>query len=66
VDTLTLEQRVAKLERELELLKQQSNGKATDWYDSVTGSMKDIPEEVYREFRNCCSEVRESFADSES
>ena len=66
MDTPTIEQRVANLERELELLKQKSNVKTSEWYDSVTGSMKEFPVGIYQEFRNCCLEVRESSGNTES
>lgn len=54
------EQRVSNLERELFLLKQKSVTPSENWYDDVSGSLQDIPDDVYQEFQRECREFRNS------
>ncbi len=61
-----IQKRLTTLEREVAALKSKldggSEGKKSDknWFDEVAGSMKDIPDDVYDEFLQCCREVREA------
>jgi hypothetical protein len=64
--TMTLEQRlatveaeVAQLKHQLQLLqasKPQPNG---NWVEQMSGSMKDIPEDVWQEYLECMRQARE-------
>ena len=61
-----VQKRLATLEREVAALKSRLDGGSereqpdNNWFDQVAGSMKDIPEDVYNEFLQCCREVREA------
>ncbi len=46
----TIESRLARVERELEVLKAKSHGSSSDWIEKVTGSFQDDPdfEEILR------------------
>ncbi|HJT79450.1 MAG TPA: hypothetical protein VJ739_19795 [Gemmataceae bacterium] len=60
---LTVEQRLAALEKEVALLKIQLARLAPpkeNWVENISGSMKDIPEEVWREYLQCCAEIRQA------
>lgn len=62
-DSVSIEERVTMLEKEVARLKLQvsqlpkPNG---NWLDQVSGSMKDIPEDVWKEFQEYCAEVRQA------
>lgn len=58
-----IEQRIAALEREVAELKRRTNGDQDNWLDQVSGRMKDIPEEDFREFVRLCKESREAQTD---
>jgi hypothetical protein len=58
---ITMEERLAALEKEVALLKMrldQLTSPKGDWITKLSGSMKDIPEDVWREFMECCAEVK--------
>ena len=54
-----LEERIETLEREVGILRSQNAALPGDeWAKSVSGSMKDIPQESYDEFQKLCLAVR--------
>ncbi|MDA1013248.1 MAG: hypothetical protein O3A00_02215 [Planctomycetota bacterium] len=53
-----IEQRLALLEKEVAKLKSRAHGDAGSWVDSIAGSMKDVPEEDFREFVRLGKEAR--------
>lgn len=56
---MTIEERLAVLEIEVASLKKQlAQGTNGDWLEKVSGSMSDIPKDVWNEFQKCCSEIR--------
>jgi hypothetical protein len=58
-----IEQRVAALEREVAELKRSAKGDQGNWLEEVSGRMKDIPEEDFREFVRLCKEFRNAQTD---
>jgi len=60
-----VQKRLTTLEREVAALKSKLDGGSegeppnNNWFDQVAGNMKDIPDDVYDEFLQCCREVRE-------
>jgi len=61
-DAVSIEERLTMLEKEVARLKLQveqlpkPNG---NWLERISGSMKDIPEDVWKEFQESCAEVRQ-------
>jgi len=59
-----VQKRLTTLEREVAALKSKLDGGSegeppnNNWFDQVAGNMKDIPDDVYDEFLQCCREVR--------
>jgi hypothetical protein len=59
--SMTVEERLAVLEKEVAQLRQQVDQLAKpqgNWLDRISGSMKDIPADVWEEFQKLCKEVR--------
>ncbi len=60
-----VQRRLTTLEREVAAIKSKLDTGAkgeqpgNNWFDQVAGSMKNIPDDVYDEFLQCCREVRE-------
>lgn len=58
---LTVEQRLAALEKEVAQLRVQL-GQLTvpkgDWVEQISGSMKDVPQEEWDKFMKYCEEIR--------
>ena len=58
---MTVEDRLTALEHELSRLKMEFDKLANpkgNWVERISGSMKDIPEDVWREYQECCREAR--------
>jgi hypothetical protein len=56
-----VEHRLAALEKEVAQLRTELSQLRTpeeNWVEKISGSMKDVPEEVYLEFLECCAESR--------
>lgn len=58
----TVEQRLAALEQSIEVIikRLESGSGNTNGFEPVSGSMKDIPEDVYLEFLSACRDIREA------
>ena len=62
-DSVSIEERVAMLEKEVARLKLQVEELPKpdgNWLERISGSMKDIPEDVWKEFQENCAEVRQA------